>query len=313
MSRTISAALKAHKALPATTTCRCWRIKRQDGTNEAWTEHDAALSINTGMGEGTLSYLPIPGGTPSGYAQRSDLSAGNLDIEMAYGPDATSDESLLRGGAYDYAEVWTFECNWANLAQGILKLAYGRLGQVSLDDDKASIECRGLAQLLASLIGDVYLPECRATFGDSLCKIDITPFTHTGTINVVTDNRRFTLSGGAAGQADQYYSYGVITFITGENAGLSMQVESYYTITFGQITLIEPMPFDVASGDQISITAGCNRTWQKCKTFVSDALQGGGTTEGSGLGNRKNFRGYPGLPGLDEAANVPSNSMWTSG
>jgi len=302
MPRSISTALKNHKAQDLTTVCKCWKIRRADGAVEGWTEHDVAIPYDG------VSYQPLPAGTPSNYGQRADLSAANLDIEMAYGAGT---ESLLRGGAYDYAEVWTFEINWADPGQGILKLAYGRLGEVDIGDDQARGEVRGLAQLLATLIGDVYTPECRASLGDSECKIDLSPFTHSGSVDTAASSRVFTISGAAAGKAAGYYAYGQITFTSGANSGLSMQVESYAAVE--TVSLIEPLPFAVAGGDTFTIRRGCDRRLETCRAFVSAALQGGGSTEGAGLGNRKNFRGCPGLPGLDMAFNVPANQNWTSG
>lgn len=308
MSRAISTNLKNHKAQRVTTLCKCWRILRADGVNEAWTEHDRTLSINTGVGEGALSYLPIPSGIPSNYRQGADLSPANMDIEMAYGGDA---EDQVRSGLYDWAQIWTFEVNWADLTQGILKLAYGRIGAVSLGHASSRCEVRGLAQLLSTQIGDCYLSECPATLGDAKCKIDLTAFTHAGVVNVVTSRRQFTISGAAAIATDNYYNYGLITFSTGLNAGRTVQVERYYASTV--TVLLEPLPYLPANGDAFTATRGCDRRLATCQGFVSVALQGSGTTEGSGLGNRKNFRGHPGLPGPDKIFNVPANTKWTSG
>ncbi len=309
MPRAITTALKNHKAQRVTTTCRCWRIRRLSGDNEGMTEHDRSLDIDTGLGEGVLTYLPIPSGIPSNYQQSAELSPANMDIEMAFGGSV---EDQFRAGLYDFAEVWTFEVNWADLSQGILRLAYGRLGEVSLGAASVRCELRGLAQLLSAEIGDIYMSECPATLGDARCKIDTAPFTFAGAVASVAGNRQFVISGAAAGKAGDYYNYGRITFASGLNAGQTKDVEDYNSLT-DAVTLIEPMPFAVAPGDTFTIVRGCDRRWATCKGFVSVALQGGGTTEGAGLGNRKNFRGHPGLPGPDAVFNVPANSQWTSG
>jgi uncharacterized phage protein (TIGR02218 family) len=301
MPRAISTSLKNHKAQPVTTTCKCWKLRRADGTVEGWTEHDVPIPYDG------VTYQPLPAGTPSNYEQRAGLAAANLEIEMAYGAGT---EALLRAGVYDYAEVWTFEINWADTSMGILKLAYGRMGEVVIVDHKARCEVRGLAQLLATMIGDVYTPECRKSLGDALCKIDLSGYTHAGTVSTITSDRIFTIAGAASGKATGYYNYGKITFSSGPNAGLSMQVESQ---TGDALTLIEPMPFTVAAADAFTLIAGCDRRLETCWTFVNAALQGGGTSEGSGLGNRKNFGGYPGLPGMAATMNIPANQQWTSG
>ena len=315
MPRAISTALKNHKAQRVTTTCRCWRIRRTDGANEGWTEHDRELSINTGEGEGTLAYRPMPSGTPSNYQQGAELSPANLDLEMAFGG---SIEDQFRAGLYDYAEVWTFEVNWADLSQGILRLAYGRLGEVSLAVASVRCELRGLAQLLSAQIGEIYMSECPATIGDARCKLDLAPLTHAGVVSYVwtgaTGRRTFRFTGAAAGKANNYYTAGNMTWSTGANAGLTMAIEYSRNVAgVDSIVLLDPMPYAIALGDTFTAHRGCDRRWATCKGMVSLALQGGGTTEGAGLGNRKNFRGAPGLPGPDAVFNVPANSQWTSG
>jgi len=315
MPRAISTALKNHKALRVTTLCKCWRILRADDVNEAWTEHDRELDIDTGEGEGTLTYLPIPSGTPSNFQQGTDLAAANMDLEMAFGG---TQEDQIRAGLYDFAEVWTFEVNWADLTMGILKLAYGRLGEVSLGSAAARCELRGLAQLLSTQIGEIYTSECPASIGDDRCKIALAPVTHAGTVSYIysgaSNRRTFRFTGAGAGLGNNYYTNGNLTWATGLNAGLTKAIEYSRDVAgVDSIVLLDPMPFAIAIGDTFTAHRGCDRRWATCKGMVSLALTGGGTTEGAGLGNRKNFRGAPGLPGPDAIYNIPSNAQWTSG
>jgi hypothetical protein len=88
--------------------------------------------------------------------------------------------------------------------------------------------------------------------------------------------------GGTSG----YFDYGVLTFTTGLNTGLSMEVKSY---TVGQIVLQLPFPYAVAAGDTYSLTAGCDRSFATCKDRFNNVL---------------NFRGEPYVPGLDKLIQV---------
>ena len=288
MPRTISVALQAHLESEVTTVALCWMIKRRDAVVTAFTDHDESIVYDG------VTYTPLESGSPSNYRQNSGLATNNIDMEMSFASTSSLDEHL-RAGLYDYAEVWTFRINWADTSMGIIKLAYGRLGEVEIRDNLARIEMRSLTQLLAVPIGRIYTPECDATLGDTRCNVVMTTFTKTGTVGTVTSNKVFVLAGAAAGQAANYYDYGKITFSSGLNSGITLQIESYVAAT-NIVTLYEPMPFTVVAGDTFTAYAGCDRRFATCKDRFS---------------NKDNFRGFPHIPGMDKALTVPNNQKWT--
>jgi hypothetical protein len=88
-------------------------------------------------------------------------------------------------------------------------------------------------------------------------------------------------------EATGYFDYGKITFDTGANAGLSMEVKSYVP---GQITLFLPMPYEVEVGDQYTIVAGCGKQLKTdCQAKFNNVV---------------NFRGFLYLPGVDKLVQV---------
>lgn len=268
----------------------CWKIKRQDGTLYYYTDHDDLIVYDG------ATYTPIDAGSPSNYRQNSNLSPANIDFDMVFGSTSGKD-SELRSGLYDYAEVWTFKINWADLttATGIVKQAYGRLGEVEIRDNQARIELRSLTQLLAVPIGRIYTPECNASLGDSRCQVtsSSTVYTRTGTVDAVTDNRTFTATGDAAGQIDNFYNYGKVTFTSGDNNGLVIQVQDYTTANV--FKLYESAPYTLSTGVTFSAVAGCDRRFETCKTRFN---------------NKDNFRGFPHIPGMDKALTIPANQKW---
>lgn len=286
--RTISSALQTHLEGELTTLAMCWKIQRRDAVVKAYTDHDEAIVYDG------VTYTPLESGRPSPYRQNASLTPASLDLEMAFA-SATGTDAELRAGLYDHAEAWTFLINWADTSMGIVKLARGRLGEVEIRDNQARIEFRSLTQLLVTSIGRIYTPECDATLGDARCKVTIASYTKAGTVNVVTSNKVFTISGAASGQVEGYYAYGKITFSSGLNSGISMQVESYVAAT-NLVTLLEPMPFTVANGNAFTLVAGCDRRFETCKGRFS---------------NKDNYRGFPHIPGLDKALTVPANQKWT--
>lgn len=286
--RTISANLQAHLEGELTTLAMCWRILRTDGVEKCWTDHDEEIVYD---GD---TYTPIESGQPSNYRQQASMAPASQDVLMAFASGSGTDTDL-RAGLYDYAKVWSFLINWADPSMGIVKLAAGRLGEVEIRDNLARIELRSLCQLLATTIGRIYTPECDADLGDARCGVAMAGYTHTGAVGTVTDRRQFTISGAAAGKAGDYYNYGKIVFSSGACDGIALQVEDYNG-TNDTITLIEPLPFDPANGDTFTLYAGCDRRLSTCSTRFS---------------NVANFRGFPDIPGMDQALTVPANQQWT--
>jgi uncharacterized phage protein (TIGR02218 family) len=90
-------------------------------------------------------------------------------------------------------------------------------------------------------------------------------------------------------QADGWYQFGKVTWTSGANDGIAMEVREF--VAGGYVTLWEPMPFDIAVGNTFDIQTGCaKRVAEDCKTKFD---------------NVKNFDGEPFLPGEDAAAEFP--------
>ncbi len=70
-----------------------------------------------------------------------------------------------------------------------------------------------------------------------------------------------------------YFDNGVITFTSGLNNGLAMEVQSYVP---GQITLELPMPYQCAIGDAYSMHAGCDYSFPTCRDRFANAVNFGG-------------------------------------
>jgi uncharacterized phage protein (TIGR02218 family) len=131
--------------------------------------------------------------------------------------------------------------------------------------------------MLQQSVGRVYAAACDANFGDTRCKMNLAPLTVTGTSH--GDDRRTFADSGQAGP-DDYWGTGVITWVTGLNAGLRMEIATY-TIG-GHFGLQLPMPKDVQVGDTYTAVPGCRkRRLEDCNVK---------------WGNVVNFRGFPDVP-----------------
>ena len=119
-------------------------------------------------------------------------------------------------------------------------------------------------------------PTCVNILGSSLCGVTLSPLAVTSTAQ----------SGSTAGiiicglaQAADYFDLGVLSFTSGTNAGLSRSVRLW---TPGSATLMTPFPQAPATGDNFTITPGCDLSTgpNGCAKFSNFA----------------NFRGFPFVP-----------------
>lgn len=269
----LSTALAAHLAGETTTLATCWKLRLRDMTVLGFTDHDQDITFES------ATYVAATGFTPSAVSTSADLAVDNLDVEGMLNSNAISEADLL-AGKYDFAEIEIFKVNYADLTQGKLPLRRGWLGEVRFSGHQFTAEVRGLAQRLSQTMGELYTPACRAKLGDNQCKINLALFTFTASVTAVISNQVFSASGLV--QVAGYFDFGKITFSSGANDGLSMEVKTY---TPGEIMLVFPMPYTVGVGDSFSIHAGCDKDFATCINRFENAV---------------NFRGEPHVPGIDK-------------
>jgi uncharacterized phage protein (TIGR02218 family) len=268
----LSAALTGHIENEVTTLASCWKLTLKDGSVLGFTNHSEDIVFEE------VSYKADTGFTRGAVESSADLSVNNSDIEGMLNSSAITEEDIM-AGKYDFAELVLFMVNYADLTQGMIMLRRGWLGEVSLVRNRFVAEVRGLTERLSKVIGEYYSPSCRTDFASGLCKINAALYRVTGSISAVSNSQLFFDNTRA--EAAGYFSQGKITFTSGLNDGLSMEVKTY---TPGSIMLVLPMPYDVAVGDSYSLQAGCDKTFATCRSLYNNAV---------------NFRGEPHIPGTD--------------
>jgi uncharacterized phage protein (TIGR02218 family) len=272
--KSTSSALAQHLDQEVTTLATCWRVERTDGAVLGFTDHDRDLEI-----EGVV-YQAASGYQRTAIASNSRMAVDNLDLQGILDSEAITPEDL-RAGRYDRAEVRVFLVNWQALGQGILRLRRGWLGDVTLEDGQYRAELRGLTQILAAQRVELYSPECRADLGDERCKVDLGPFTRTGAVTGVGSRRVFTVDAPDLEPEPGYYDGGVMTFTSGANQGLRMEIKS---LDAGTVELFLPMPWPIEPGDQVSFYPGCDKRIETCHGRFANVV---------------NFRGEAFVPGQD--------------
>lgn len=275
--KNISSELASHISGESTTLALCWKLKRRDNVTLGFTNHDQDITF------GSTLYKASSGFTPNNIESAGDLRADNMEIEGMLSSMSITEKDIM-AGLYDFAEIEIFAVNYTDLTQGALMMRRGWLGEVSLHKQHFVAEVQGMTQLLSQTIGELYSPSCRATLGDNRCKVNMTAHTVTGTVITASSNIQFTDT--ARMESSGTFTFGNLIFLSGANNGLSMEVKEYrYNAgSGGEITLALPMPYPILSGDNYSLTKGCDKTLTTCFNRFNNVV---------------NFRGEPLIPGID--------------
>jgi len=258
------------------------KITRVDGVIKAFTTHDADLVV-----EG-ITYMADGSFTAHALDSMAALKTNNFEITGLIDSAIISDADI-KAGLYDHARIDVYVCNWTDLSQGVVQLRRGWLGEVTLMDGSYVAELRGLHDLLERPIGDTYTPECRYDFGDSRCAVNIAALTVTGAVTNVFDNATFYDS--SRSEADGTFNYGKLTWTSGANQGLSMEVQNW-SASQQAFTFWLPMPYAIAIGDAYSVSHGCDKRFATCSGTFNNAA---------------NFGGFPHLPGLATILQYPDS------
>lgn len=273
--KTLPTGLQDHLDTGATTMCYCWRITRKDAVVQGFTDHDEDLTFDSTTFEAEAGF------TASQVQQALGLSVDNLEVVGAFNSDHI-DEIELIAGVYDDAAIELFWVNWADTSERVVVMA-GNLGEVTQNGIEFTAELRSLTHRLNQKVGRKYQRTCDAVFGDSRCKFNAASVTFTGTVTSVTSPSAFKASGLA--QADDYFSRGVMTWLTGDNAGQVVDIRTHTNdgAAVGFDTWV-PAVLDIQVGDTFSVTAGCKQTADVCKAKFNNLV---------------NFQGFPHMPGED--------------
>jgi uncharacterized phage protein (TIGR02218 family) len=274
----LPAGLQMHLDSGATTLCWCWRLTRLDGTVFGFTDHDRDLTF-----DGT-TFEARAGFTATEIRDSVGLSVDNLEVESALSSD-TLDEAGLASTKFDDAMIEIFRANWNAPAQHVL-MRTGSIGEVRRHGGMFAAEVRGLAHYMGQPSGRLYQYTCDVDLGSPRCGIDLTvaPFKDVGQVVDVSSRRRFIVSG-LSPCADGWFTRGLLTFTSGDNAGRRIEIKRHTasgaTVT---IELWQEASQPIVPGTTVQLTAGCDKAAATC------------TTKFANIGN---FRGFPAMPGND--------------
>lgn len=272
---------------PCTTKwAQIWTITRTDGEVFRFTSLDRDLTY---CGQ---TYQSCDSLSPSASESVSEIDAiGSMDLSGAIGPDGITEQALY-AGLFDgaVAEAWLVPWGGDGTPKRLLK---GTFGAVEQSPTGFKIEVLGDgAKLGQTPLVSLLQPGCRwlskrfGGFGGPFCGVDLGPLTVTGTVDSATSQRSFVDA--ARAEAAGYFTRGGVTFTTGDNAGVSVEIKEHGS--GGSFTLWPRLPFGISAGDQYSMTPGC--------TGLKTAS--GGTNGCTAWANLPRFGGFDKVPGADK-------------
>jgi uncharacterized phage protein (TIGR02218 family) len=274
--RTVPAAITTARQSASSRLCKIWRIERTDGTVLRFTEHDRDLTVAAETFLATASF------DPSAIKVTADLSVGDLDVQGAFDSAHITAADLL-AGRYSGASFWVAEVLWDNTTAGKDIQKFGWLGTIREVGGKFVAELLDPSSRLQMPILRMHGAACDATLGDARCGVSLVSHTQTGTVTSAANQRVFDASDLSLPSGDdEYFVFGKVTWTSGLNDGLSMDVQSCDGTT---VSLFLPMPFAIAEDDTFTIVAGCNRSLGACRYKFDNVL---------------NHRGKPHVPVTDD-------------
>ncbi len=265
----------------ATTLCWCWRVTTRTGARLGFTDHDRDIVL-----DGT-TFEAGAGFTASEIRDSLGLGIDDLEVESALS-SAHLSEVALAAGDFDNATVEIFRVDWTDPSLRVL-MRSGSLGEVRRGSTAFTAEIRGLAHLLQQPQGRVFQYACDADLGDARCGIDLSSpiYRGAGTVLVEVSARQLVASGLAA-FADGWFTFGLLTFTSGVNAGRASEIKHHgLADATATIELWSAMSAPIAAGDTFTVTAGCDRHLATCRDKFA---------------NGTNYRGFPHMPGNDTLA-----------
>ncbi len=264
-----------------------------------YTDHDTDIVYDS------QTWKAAPGITRSPVSYNANLqiddmriTVPNVDLTLFGATKKVAAWARMR--TFDDAEVRIYQYDHTT-GTAFLHSVWNIQGVERANTDQVTFILESCIAKLDRLIPRVvFQPECNNALFDSVCAVDESLFSFTSTVVSATqfDVTYSALSGsppaGVDPIANDYFTFGVIVFTGGVLQGRSFFISAHTgDATGGTVTLATELPAAPASGDPITLKAGCAKTIAHCK---------------SKFGNyrtvrpdwRQHYRGFPYMPSMEE-------------
>jgi uncharacterized phage protein (TIGR02218 family) len=266
--KAIPIALQSHLDQDATTLCEITRVYTKSGTLLGFAALDVDITYNpatvdpesTGDDWGSAVHHAENGIARERMQASADLSVDNTDLQGWVSDSGITEESI-RAGLFDYAQVRIYRINYMDVTQGHELVASGTLGETKFSANSWRTEFRSLTQQLKQPLAKLFSIPCGAQFGDARCGKAFVWTTSTVTaVSGTEPDRIFTDT--ANTEADGFYELGVVEWLTGNNAGVQMEVDSQVSDVFTQSL---SLPYAIQVGDEYRRRQDCDKSFTMCR------------------------------------------------
>lgn len=274
----MSAGFKAQVALPQTNICYCWKVTRRDTQVFAYTSNSRNITFNG------VTYEAQSGFTPFAIEQTGDLSVDNTELKGVLISGSITEADIM-AGLWEGATVEVCMVDhqtYSSSPSESIPIGTYTIANVRLMGQGFFAEIRGLTQHYQQNLGELVQPKCRAVLGDARCGVSLAPLIVSVSVASVTDRRQFTVTAGSPNNVTGYFDHGLVTFTSGDNNGFDKEISTAVGTSSVAITLKEPMFYDVAVSDTMTLTPGCDKALATCRDKFNNVV---------------NFRGEPYVPG----------------
>lgn len=297
--RSIPSQLLLHKSRTSTTLCTLIKIVAQDGTIIGMTSLDRDVVYNDGAGD--IVYNSSVGFEPASIYYTSTTAIDNTEIKSLVPVyDFPLNEFDVNAGKWDYADFYMYEVNYTDLSMGHWTVMSGKMGETRSHDGIVIWgEMRSRMDQLKKPVCELDSLICRAKFGSQKgeekfpCGFDTGPLWTSGTVSSLGVERNRVFSDNTRVEPSGTFEPGLMQFLTGKNAGLYVEIETYNGDT-KTISLNFPTGYDIQVGDTFRIRVDCNKqardSEKGCKKFWQAQWP-------------LHFRGEPDIPVGDAGSN----------
>jgi uncharacterized phage protein (TIGR02218 family) len=270
---------------------QCWKITRLDGTVFSYTAHDEPITYR-----GT-TYIPCDSlrasATSGGITSGSE--SGDIELTGLIADDGITEEDIANG-LFDGASVEVYLVPWSpNDTRIARRISKGIVARFEHSPTKytATVQTPGI-KLTQSPLLTAYTPACRWDLGSPQCGVNLdSTYIETGSVtgvfarNAVNATTFRSFEDSSRTEANDYFTFGTLTWTSGANNGISAEVKSFEYDVF---ELWDILPNEIEVGDTYEIVPGCAKNTTDCSTKFSNLI---------------NFGGFPNIPGRDSIYETP--------
>jgi hypothetical protein len=152
----------------AATLCHAWLLRRTDGIETGFTDHDRDLTVEGVSCRAASGWVAGAADSAVGLSAGSAALAGALD-------DATITGEDVAAGLYDGAGVTLWRVDWTRPELGV-RLWTATLARIRREGASFVAELEGPLAELERVVGRTYGRVCDALLGDARCGVDLTAF-----------------------------------------------------------------------------------------------------------------------------------------